>query len=112
MEITIPIINIQMSLSTLIAIILLLILFFTFFSVQIFLGGSLSPEAIAKDVTPCDADPSAFSQVSEDVIGDISSGIADAAISLERDFVSGVESVLSGAAYESGSNATGSGLDI
>ena len=71
MEITIPIINIQISLSTLIAIILLIIIFFTFFSVQIFLGGSLSPEAVAKDVTPCDADPSAFSQPSEDVLGDV-----------------------------------------
>ena len=51
--ITIPILDIEISINTLITVIILLCIFFTFFSVTIELGGNLSPQYVADDENDC-----------------------------------------------------------
>lgn len=51
--IRIPILNIEISVNTLITVIILLCIFFTFFSVTIELGGNLNPATVAEEDSNC-----------------------------------------------------------
>ena len=53
LNVTIPILDIEISLNTLIATILFLCIFFTFFSVSLELGGNLNPKVAASEDSNC-----------------------------------------------------------
>lgn len=57
MPVTIPFFDVAVSPSTLIGLALLLIMFFSFFSVSFSLGGSLSPKAVAAELNACTGSP-------------------------------------------------------
>ena len=53
LNVNIPLLDIEISLNTLIATILFLCIFFTFFSVSLELGGNLNPKVAAADDSNC-----------------------------------------------------------
>lgn len=91
--VTLPLIDVTLSVSTLVALVLLLVLFFTFFSVSVNIGGSLSPKNVASELNPCDADPDVLDTTTGDVLSGLRDELGEAILDVEKTFVNSVETV-------------------
>ena len=109
--VTIPLLEIPVSMSTLIGLALLLIIFFTFFSVTFKLKGSLSAQSIADQQNRCNEGPTSFAQTGMGLLSGVESGARSAATSFERDFMSVFHkhSAQSGSVAGGSSGGSGSG---
>ena len=87
--VTIPLLEIPVSMSTLVGLALLIILFFTFFSVTFKLGGGLSAASVAKTEKQCDEGPTSFEQTGLALFSSVDSDLRTGITSFERDFMSG-----------------------
>ena len=87
--VTIPLLEIPVSMSTLVGLALLIILFFTFFSVTFKLGGGLSAASVAKTENKCDEGPTSFEQTGLALFSSVDSDLRTGITSFERDFMSG-----------------------
>lgn len=93
-EVTIPFLDVTISLSTLIGLVLLLVLFFSFFSVSISVGGSLSPKDVAVENNPCETNPDSNSYDYSDMMSSIGQGMESAAFDAEQVVAGGLQDLL------------------